>query len=321
ALPVIVLLALYFGLLAGPHHAASPQIYDLEWGSVRSKINGLQDELFRYGGRASHPMMLLLAFCLFWPVRRELISRRLLSPPVLERIVLAVTFLGVYVALPGVYSGAAYVDVRALPMIVLFILFAVLQLDAAACQPAVDRTRQGGSEFAGAPALAAAVVLATVNLAYVGWHLEKDNRWMQGYRAVVARIQRGARVLPIYTQPHASIGHLEHAGAFVLLDREGLTPYLFAGNLGDPMSYFSIVRPLYAPVGQWYRFQEIWNRSPVFTFRTQGQSYSWRFRYDHDQHDWRPAVLAPVSWGKVACTYPYIIVNQPYDPAYIRVPT
>jgi hypothetical protein len=317
ALPVIALLVLYFGLLAGPHHAASPEIYTLDWGTVRGKIYGLQDGLFRYGGRTAHPLMLLLAFCLLWPVRRELFSRRLLAPAVLEQIALAVTFLGVYGVLPGTYSGAAYVDVRALPMIVIFVLFAVLRLDAEA------RSDSGGTDsgFAGAPALAAAVVLAAVNLLYVGWHLEKDNAWMQRYRAVVARIPRGAAVLPIYTRPHGTYGHLEHAGAFVLLDRQGLTPYLFAGNLGDPMSYFSFLRQPYAPVEQWYRFQEIWNRSPVLTFRSQGQSYSWRFRYDRDQHDWRPAVLAPVSWGQVACDYPYILATEPYDAAYIEVPT
>jgi hypothetical protein len=317
ALPVIVLLVLYFGLLAGPHHAAAPAVYELYWGTVGGKINGLQDGLLRYGGRASHPMMLLLAFCLLSPVRRALVSRRLLAPAVVEQIALALAFLGIYVVLPGTYSGAAYVDVRALPMIVLFVLFAVLRLDANAPENA-NRT---GSEFAGAPALGAAVVLATVNLVYLGWHLEKDNAWMQGYRAVVARLPRGATVLPIYSLPRTSVGHLEHAGAFVLLDRQGVTPYIFAGNAGDPMSYFSFVKYPYAPVEQWYRFQEIWNSSPVLTFRTQGQSYSWRFKYDLDRHDWRPAVLAPVRWGEVACTYAYIIASRPYDPAYIAVPT
>src|SRR5262249_184102 len=140
-----------------------------------------------------------------------------------------------------------------------FILFAVLRLDTTA----LSDGRRSVSEFAGAPALAAAVVLAIVNLLYVGWHLEKDNAWMQQYRAVVARIPRGATVLPIYTRPHGTYGHLEHAGAFALLDRQGLTPYIFAGNLGDPMSYFSFVRHPYAPVEQWYRFQAIWNRSPI----------------------------------------------------------
>jgi hypothetical protein len=314
-LPVIVLLVLYFGVLAGPHHAASPEVYALEWGSVPGKINGLQDEFFRYGGRASHPMMLLLAFCLFWPVRRALVSRRLLAPAVIEQLALALTFLGVYVVLPGTYSGAAYVDVRALPMVALFILFAVLWLDAEA-----RRDSGAASEFAGAPALAAAVVLATVNLGYIGWHLEKDNSWMQGFRAVVAHIPRGATVLPIYSLPKTSFGHLEHAASFVLLDRDALTPYIFAGNLGDPMSYFDFVKYPYAPVEQWYRFQEVWNRSRVFTFSVQGQTYSWRFNYDRDQRDWRPAVLAPVRWGEVACTYAYIIATRPYDPAYIGVP-
>ena len=317
ALPVLALLVLYFGLLEGPHHAASPEIYSLDWGTVRGKIYGLQNEFFRYGGRTNHPLMLLLAFCLLWPVRRELRLRRLLAPAVLEQIALAVAFLGVYVVLPGTYSGAAYVDVRALPMIVLFILFAVLHLDAGARR----ETGQSCSELAGAPALAAAVVLAAVNLIYIGWHLEDDNAWMQQYRAVVGGIPRGATVLPIYTRPHATYGHLEHADSFVLLDRQGLTPYIFAGNLGDPMSYFSFLRPPYAPVEQWYQLQAIWNRSPVLTFRTQGQSYSWRFRYNPDEHDWQPAVLAPVSWGAVACQYSYIIATQPYDAGAIEVPT
>lgn len=312
-LPVIGLLALYFAVLAGPHHAASPSIYALEWGTVTSKIQGLTDEFFRYGGRGYRPMMLLLAFCLLWPARRELaLPRRLLAPEVLEQIALAVTFLGVYVVLPTTYSGAAYVDVRALPMVVLFILFGVLHLTTA---------HSRGSEFARAPVLAAAAVLAAFNLAYIGRHLEADNAWMARYRAVVAQIPRGSLVLPVFTKPGVTILPLPHAAAFVLLDRGGSTPYLFAGNLGDPMSYFDYVKPPYAPVEQWYRLQELWDRAPVFTFRTQGQSYSWRFHYDPDEHDWRPAVLAPVRWGEVPCVYRYMLVTQPYDPAYIGVPT
>lgn len=312
ALPVFALLAVYFTLLAGPHHPASPEIYALDWGTVWSKVHGLQGDLFRYGGRAYRPMTLLLAFCLLWPVRRELITRRVLAPAVLEQIALALTFLGIYVVLPGTYSGAAYVDVRALPMILLFVLFAVLHLT-----PAQAR----GSEFASAPALAAAAVLAAVNLAYVGWHLEKDNAWTASYRAVVAQIPRGATVLPIFTRPDVTILPMAHAAAFVEMDRHGVTPYLFAGNMGDPMSYFDYIAPPHAPVEQWYRFQELWNRASVFTFDSQGQSYRWRFRYDHIEHDWQPAVLAPVHWGAVACEYPYIIVTEPYDPAYIGVPT
>jgi hypothetical protein len=245
-------------------------------------------------------------------VRGELYSRRLLAPAVLERIALAVTFLGVYVVLPETYSGAAYVDVRALPMIVLFILFAVLHLS-----PAQAR----GREFASAPALAAAVALAAANLAYLGWHLEKSNAWMERYRAVVAQVPRGARVLPVFTHPEATILPLPHASAFVLLDRDAFTPYLFAGDRGDPMSYFEYLKAPYAPVQQWYRLQEIWNRASMFTFRSQGQSYRWRFRRDPDEQDWLPAILAPVSWAQVACQYPYIIVTEPYDPAYIGTPT
>jgi uncharacterized membrane protein len=316
ALPVFALLALYFGVFAGPHHAASPEVYALEWGTVRSKIAGLDAEFFRYGGRTAYPMMALLGFCLLWPIlRRQPLGRRMLEPAVLEPLALAVTFLCIYLVLPGVYSGAAYADVRALPMVVLFVLFAALRLDS-------EGAHDGrGERFAGAPALAAAVVLAAVNLAYVGWHLEKDNAWVRSYRAIVAQVPRGARVLPIYTYPQATILPLEHSSAFVLLDRGGLIPYLFAGNRGDPMSYFDFNQRPYAPLEQWYRLQEIWDRSPVFTFSIHDVPYRWRFRYDRDEHDWNPAVVAPVSWGKVACQYPYIIVTQPYDPAWIRVPT
>jgi hypothetical protein len=312
AAPVFLLLLLYFGLFAGPHHSASPDIYAFDWGTVPQKLFGLESEFFRFGGRANRPMLALFAFCLLWPVRQELLSRRLATPAVLERLALAATFLGIYLILPGTYSGAAYVDVRALPMVALFVLIAVLYL-----APAESR----GGVFGGAPALAAAVVLAAVNLGYVGWHLEKNNAWMQRYRAVVAQIPRGASVLPIFTRPAATILPLPHTAAFALLDRDALTPYLFAGNLGDPMSYFDYVRPPYAPVEQWYTLQEDWNRAPVFTFRTRHGSYRWRFLHDPYEHDWRPAVLAPVHWGEVACQYRYIITTEPYDPSYIGVPT
>lgn len=174
--------------------------------------------------------------------------------------------------------------------------------------------------LAGAPALAAAVVLAAINLAYVGWHLEKDNAWVEGYRTMVAQLSRGARVLPIYTYPKVTMP-LEHSSAYVVLDRGGLIPYLLAGNRGDPMSYFKFNQRPYAPLEQWYHLQEMWNRSPLFTFKDQGQTYRWRFRYDVREGDWKPAVLAPVSWSQVACEYPYIIISQPYEPSSIGVPT
>jgi hypothetical protein len=312
ASPVVALLGLYFGVLTVPHHGASPGVYAFDWGTVARKIGRLQGEFYRYGGRTAYPMMALLGFCLLWPVRRELISRRLLAPSVLEQIALAVTFLGVYAVLPATYSGAAYVDVRALPMVALFLLFAALRL-----APAGSRT----PGFASAPALAGAVMLAGVNLGYIGWHLEKDNAWVQRYRAVVAQVPRGALVFPIYTWPKSTFLPLFHADAFVLLDRQGLIPYLFAGNRGDPMSYFSFHRRPYTPVDIWYRLQQLWNHSPVFTFRVEGQSYRWPFRYDPNERDWQPAVLAPVNWVEVACQYRYIIVTEPYDPALIRVPT
>ncbi|HJS90240.1 MAG TPA: hypothetical protein VJ738_09775 [Steroidobacteraceae bacterium] len=323
-LPVLGLLGLYFGVFAGPHHAASPESYALEWGTVATKLVGLQNEFLRYGGRAAHPMMALLAVCVLWPVRRQLLGRRLLEPQVLEQLALAVTFLGIYIVLPGTYSGAAYVDVRALPMVVLFVLFAVLRLGSErdALAATLDRERAiPGELFAGAPALAAAVVLAAVNLGYVGWHLEKDNTWVAGYRAMVAQLPRGSKVLPIYTYPKLTIMPLEHSSAFVLLDRGGLIPYLFAGNLGDPMSYFDFNRRPYAPLEQWYRLQEAWNRAPLFTFEDQGQTYRWRFKYDVHEGDWKPAVLAPVSWSQVACEYPYILISQPYEPSLLGVPT
>jgi hypothetical protein len=197
-------------------------------------------------------------------------------------------------------------------MVVLFILFAALNL---AREPA----RSGGS--ASAAAVAAAVLLAGLNLGYIGWHLEKDNTWVRRYRDVVAGVPRGALVFPIYTWPKATFLPLFHADAFVLLDRESLIPYLFAGNRGDPMSYFSFHHRPYTPVDIWYRLQQRWNRSPVFSFRVQGQSYRWPFRYDPNERDWRPAVLAPVDWDKIACQYPYIIVTEPYDPALIRIST
>lgn len=315
--PVLLLLAAYFGVLAGPHHAASPGVYVYDWGTVSQKLVRLRMGFLRYGGRTWRPMTLLLAFCLLWPVRRALLSRRLLEPAVLEQLALAVAFLGIFAVLPKTYSGAAYADVRALPMVVIFVLFAALRLAPGRHEALPARS----GDFAGAPALAAAVVLAAVNLAYIGWHLQKDNAWVQRYRAVVAHVPRHSLVLTIYTDPHGPGIRQHHASAFVLLDRQGLIPYLFAGNRGDPMSYFDFNRRPYTPIENWYPLQQAWNRAPVFTFHWHGQSYSWRFRFDRSERDWEPAVLAPVDWGEVACQYPYIIVTEPYDPAYIGVPT
>jgi hypothetical protein len=311
-LPVAALLLLYFGVLSHPHHPASPGVYSLSWGSVGQKLRGLEDEFYRFGGRSVGPMMALLGASLIWPIHRELRWRRLIEPAVLEALALALAFLALYFVLPATYSGAAYVDVRALPMVVLFALLAVL---------ALSPRDSAGAQFASAPALALAGTLAALNLAYIGWHLEQDNTWMARYRAVDAAIPRGARVLPIYTVMQTSVQPFIHASAFVLLDRAGRIPFIFSGDQGDPMSYFRFRHRPYAPVEQWYILQSIWSRDPSFTFHDHGQTYRWRFRWSRREQDWKPAILPAVDWRRIACEYPYIIVTRPFDPAFIGVPT
>jgi hypothetical protein len=311
-IPAAALLALHFGVLVEPYSATNPRAYPFEWGDLNQKFHGLIYEFERYDGRLSKPMMVALAACLLWPIRRDLNWRTLKMPAVVEQLALAAVFLGVYIVLPRAYADAAFVDIRALPMVTLFLLFACLY---------VADERSSGRAFNTLPVFALATLLVVANFAYLAIHLSNNNSMVARYRAIVTAVPRGAYVLPVYTQPMYTLSPLLHAGSYAVLDRGAVTPALFSRDRGDPMKYFRYRHRPYMPDEWWYLSLEKWNRAVEAAYAVEGQTYRWRFSFSEKQRQWIMIELAPVDWNRIACDYDFLLVTMPFDAAHIRVQT
>jgi len=307
--PVAALLMLHFGAVIGWSHTASAHKYGYDWGDPGQKLRDFSSWFTRLGGASAYVMLIALAACMLWPVRRELAAGALKRPAVVEQLLLAATFLGIFLVLPSEYSDAAHVDVRAIPLIVVFLIFACLQMSA----------DSAGRAFESPPVLALALALALANLGYLAQHLGRSNAWLARYRQIVASIPAGAQVLPVDTQP--GIWGATHAGSFVLLDRAALTPYLFSADRGDPMSYFRYRHRTYTPSESWYRVQKEWSAATENSYEVQGRLYTWRFTHSAKSNEWRMADLAPVTWNLVACNYEYLLMMRPFDANLIGVAT
>ena len=272
--PVAAVMLWHFGFADHAYRSAGPAPYGWMWGEVGHKFFGLQSEFLRFGGRYSKLLMLGFLVVLGWGLWRDLRWRNLLKPQVVEMLALAVTFLGIFFVLPSQYSQAAYVDVRALALISLFVVLARVQLSDDTTSPGI--------------VIPLAAILAAANLAYLGMHLASDDAWMKGYREIVARVPRGAAVMPIYTRGReGGMSPLLHTASYIVMDRAALTPYLFSGDGGHPMKYFSYRHRPYRPYQRWYNLG-------------------------------RPDV---VDWRTLACSYDFLLVDKPYDPKNIEVRT
>ncbi|HKT73576.1 MAG TPA: hypothetical protein VJQ47_11840 [Steroidobacteraceae bacterium] len=310
-LPALVLSALHFGVVTAEYGSSDPPSYQYYWGEPRDKLTHVTDEFWRFGGLSATLMMLALFACLLWPIRRELWQGGLKKPAVVEQLVLALFFVGVYLVLPNRYADSSYVDIRALPLTTLFLLFACLHL-------AADSTR--ARDFGRPAMLAIAATLGVVNLAYLARHAQPNDRWIMRYRQVVAAIPRGATVLPVYTQPkQATLYPFMHVASFAVLDRDAVIPYLFAADRGDPMKYFRYINRPYTPDEMWYRARAKWRASPERHFAIEGQTYTWRISYSQKGRRWQLLPYIPVDWNQITCTYDYLLVMQPYDRRVIEV--
>jgi hypothetical protein len=142
--------------------------------------------------------------------------------------------------------------------------------------------------------LAAAALVAVVNLVCLaGWMLPQ-NAALGEYRALARRIAPGAKVLPIDTHlplpgSHHYYDPFRHAGAYATLEAHAVTPYLFAGDHEPHLSYFRYLQRPYAP-------QEIWYGVPAYL------------------------KAAHVDWPRVQREYRYLLVTTPWDPRKIGVP-
>ncbi len=281
--PLGALFAAYFAVFAEAHVAGASVVHS--WAAPGgspwiSKIRNLRYDFIGFDRHLSTITAILFFICILWPVRRELVRPALAwKPAVVEPLALAATFLGLYLVLPYESEYTLYVDIRALPMVTLSVVFACVQIPAEG---------SSGEVFGNLRVLGLAVLLAAAGLIYVAVPLKINNDWINQFRAVVAFIPSGSRVLPVHTETKRP--YLIHVAAHAVIDRSALNPYLFSGNFGDPMTYFRYKSQPYAPDFQWYRAQ------------MQGR---------HPE----------VDWNQIACAYDYMLVTMPYDAAFIGVPT
>jgi hypothetical protein len=311
-LPVVAILGLHF---AFPPHAAEPgqhAQYLYEWGTLITKLHSWSYELTRFGGRVASALIGLLALCMLLGASRALRPTSLKTPMVVENLLIAIAFVGVYILLPRDYADAAYVDVRALAVVTLFLL-----ITSAWLSNTVD-----GQGYGQVAVTAFALLVVAANLGWIALRQRPLELWMSQYRAVVAAVPEKAHVLPVST--HAKVGTFYpflHAGSFLVLDRGALMPYLFSGNGGDPMKFFTYVRRPYMPHESWYLDQLNWRNAVPASYTVHGEVYTWRFQYSTRDGVWKPATMVPVDWARVACEYDWLLVAKPYDATLIGVGT
>jgi len=111
-----------------------------------------------------------------------------------------------------------------------------------------------------------------------------------------------------------------HAASYVTLDRAAVIPYLFSGDRGDLMTYFTYKHRPYMPDESWYGSLEYWWTSGTeATYQVGGHRYTWRFHYDRLDHLWEMVDLVPVDWNRVACEYDFLLVTMPFREPYIEL--
>ena len=242
-LPCFALLAWHFGVASSYRHADDFVENPYVWGGWTHKFEGLNDAFLRFQRGADWVMMLALGACLMLLAGRIRL-RDFKEAAVLEMLVLAGTMLGLYFVLPVCYAEAYFVDVRALPLAVVFLLLACLSL------PVRAPWRRADGPFL---ALGLAALLAFGNLAYLINHLNASGQWLARYRNIIAAIPQGAKVLPVYTAgADGRVMPLLHTFAFVTIDRDGIVPDLQTGDTGNAQKYIRYRNRPYAPSQIWY---------------------------------------------------------------------
>lgn len=240
------------------------------WGSIRGKLVDLDYQFMRYDRRLDVLMLAVFIACLIISAVGTN-ARALKSFAVREMSLLAATFVGVYLVLPRGYSEAWYVDVRALALVSLCVVVAFAYLPGA---------HVGLRARTSAVAAALAVALVATNLVYLGVHLARSEVRVAQYRAVVASIPPGARVLPVMTSRREGyVFPWHHMEAFIVIDRGAFMPYAFNADTANPEKYLRYVSKRYTPPQNWY-LQQKWSE---------------------------------VDWNRVATEYDYLLVEKPFD--------
>ncbi len=290
-LPCLLLLAWHFGYTSVYREPGDVVENGYIWGTVYKKLLGLDGEFVRFSLSSDTLMMGALVLALAFQVGRVRL-RDLKDPPVLEMLTLAGTMVAIYFILPMGYAEAYYVDVRALPLAALFAIIACMILPA---DGAADR----GSRPTWAVWVAALLVAG--NLGYLVKHLGVHSRWLAQYRAVIATLPLGARVLPIYTHaPDGKVVSLLHTFSFAAIDRRAVVPYLQTADTGNPQKYIRYNHRPYAPDETWYgtspQARSTGKPFPVSTSTCSSRSPSTARACDC-RRKWSPRTTAPRCSG------------------------
>jgi hypothetical protein len=310
-IPLGFILTLHVALFPRPA-VDIPPTYQFYWGTWAKKLQHLTFEYTRFGSHLDRPMLVLLLACLVWAVRRHFQLSRFQQPAVLEALAIAVAFAGVYFVLPEYYSDSAYVDVRALPVLLIMVILACLNLPG---------SNSSGRDFASWSVMGLAVALSIINLSYLMRHIDAYRKPIAQYRELGSAIPSGSYVLPVYTvHKDGELRGLLHASGYLVADRTIVVPYLFSADRGDPMKYFSYRARPYRPDEQWYIDRQNWDRASEQSYTVAGRVYTWKVRYSEETHLWTLADLIPVDWNQVACRYDYLLMTKPVDMRLIGIP-
>jgi len=210
------------------------------WGSATRKLVALVAPFARYEWPADGALLLGFAIAAGLLVVGSRVGRS--DGRFVSAVLLTLTYLALYVAMPFASGRFSHLDVRAVPLAATFALVAAL----AAAESAGRHSRA---------AVWVALLVALGNLALLERHLVRHNRTLRAYRVMAARIPRDARVLPIATRPLDGFTNpFLHAGAFATLDAGAFMPYLSNGGATPYFRYRTPPDRRLSPF--WYQMSE-----------------------------------------------------------------
>jgi len=277
--PIAALLFWHFVLINGYTLPGDPAEQPYVWGTLYTKLMRLDAEFLRYNPLGDLLLAEAFAVCLLLRVCRGRV-RDLAHPSAQEMLALVAAFVAMYFALPFAYAEAWAVDVRPLALVSVFLLIACISL---------PTSRAWRAPVGLCSAVVVALALAGANMLHLAVHLRHAQATLNQYRAIIASLPLRARVLPVYTWPlEGDVIPLLHAGSFVTIERQGLTPYAFTADTANPTKYF---RYRHGPPS---RPDELWYLYPK---------------------------LGKIDWNGVARDYNYLLITRPFDLSRIQVRT
>jgi len=188
-----------------------------------------------------------------------------------ENVLVVATLFTLFILLPVECSNLYDVDDRALPFLLSILLLSFCQHLNAARIPKLS--------------LYCSAIFGVANLFYLSIHIiPLDNRLLS-YTEALSHIPAQASVLPVDTwEDEGRIQSGLHAGALYTAMTEGVTPYIFAGDNKDVMSYF-------------------------------------RYRHRPEAPDlfWYLRSKPTPDWKRILPYYDYVVVTKPFDQSRLKM--